>query len=200
MLGGHVVDQLLNQHRFADARAAEQADLAALGVRLKQVDDLDARLENLHGGALLLKGGRLAVDAALGGIGRHVVAAVDRLAEDVEHAPERRLADGHLNRAPRGAHSHAAGETVAPGEHDAAHGVLADMLGDLHHALDAITLDGERLFHLRQMPGLELDVHNGAGDLHDGSCFQFAHASFLCLRRCALAPAEISVISCVMPA
>ncbi len=74
------------------------------------------------------------------------------------------------------------------------------MLGDLHHALDAITLDGERLFHLRQMPGLELDVHNGAGDLHDGSCFQFAHASFLCLRRCALAPAEISVISCVMPA
>src|SRR6185503_18890587 len=37
-----VVDQLLDQHGLADARAAEQADLAALRVRAKQVDDLDA--------------------------------------------------------------------------------------------------------------------------------------------------------------
>ena len=39
---GDVVDQLLNEHRLADARAAEQADLAALGVGGEQVDDLDA--------------------------------------------------------------------------------------------------------------------------------------------------------------
>src|SRR5687768_2377779 len=38
---GDVVDQLLDQHRFADPGAAEQADLAALGVGREQVDNLD---------------------------------------------------------------------------------------------------------------------------------------------------------------
>ena len=38
---GDVVDQFLNQYGFADPRAAEQADLAALGVGSEQVDDLD---------------------------------------------------------------------------------------------------------------------------------------------------------------
>ena len=44
---GDVVDQLLDEHRLADARAAEQADLAALGVGREQVDDLDAGDEDL---------------------------------------------------------------------------------------------------------------------------------------------------------
>ena len=43
-----VVDQLLDQHRLADAGAAEEADLAAAHVRRDQVDHLDARLEDLH--------------------------------------------------------------------------------------------------------------------------------------------------------
>ena len=48
-----VVDQLLDDDRLADAGAAEQADLAALQVRLDQVDDLDAGLEHLQLGGLL---------------------------------------------------------------------------------------------------------------------------------------------------
>ena len=48
-----VVDQLHDEHGLADARAAEQADLAALGVRREQVDDLDARVEDLRLGGLL---------------------------------------------------------------------------------------------------------------------------------------------------
>src|ERR1700756_3924631 len=38
---GDVVDQLLDQHGLADAGAAEQADLAALRIRGKKIDDLD---------------------------------------------------------------------------------------------------------------------------------------------------------------
>jgi peptide chain release factor 1 len=38
---GDVVDEFLDDHGLADAGAAEQADLAALGVRRKQVHDLD---------------------------------------------------------------------------------------------------------------------------------------------------------------
>ena len=47
VLLGQVVDQLLDEHRLAHARAAEQADLAALGVGRQQVDHLDAGLEHL---------------------------------------------------------------------------------------------------------------------------------------------------------
>ncbi len=40
--GGDVVDQLLNQNGLTHACAAEQADLAALGIGADQVDDLNA--------------------------------------------------------------------------------------------------------------------------------------------------------------
>ena len=48
VLHGHVVNQFLNQNRLAHARAAEQADLAALEVRFQQVDDLDARFRTFR--------------------------------------------------------------------------------------------------------------------------------------------------------
>jgi hypothetical protein len=44
---GDVVDELHHVHGLADAGAAEQADLAALGERADQVDHLDAGLEQL---------------------------------------------------------------------------------------------------------------------------------------------------------
>ena len=44
VLGGDVVDQLQHVHGLADAGAAEQADLAALGERADEVDHLDAGL------------------------------------------------------------------------------------------------------------------------------------------------------------
>ena len=44
---GDVVDELHDEHRLADAGAAEEADLAALAVGGEQVDDLDAGLEDL---------------------------------------------------------------------------------------------------------------------------------------------------------
>ena len=50
---GDVVDQFLNQHGLADAGAAEQADLAALGIGREQVDDLDAGDENFGFGRLV---------------------------------------------------------------------------------------------------------------------------------------------------
>ena len=51
VLLGEVVDQLLDQHGLAHAGAAEQPDLAALGVGGEQVDDLDAGLEHLGASA-----------------------------------------------------------------------------------------------------------------------------------------------------
>ena len=97
VLLGEVVDQLLDEHRLADAGAAEQADLAALGVGREQVDDLDAGLEHLGGRGEVLDVGRVAVDRpAL--LDLDLGALVDRLAEQVEDAAQRDLADGHRDR------------------------------------------------------------------------------------------------------
>ena len=50
---GDVVDELLDQHGLADAGAAEQADLAALGIRREQIHHLDAGDENVGLGRLI---------------------------------------------------------------------------------------------------------------------------------------------------
>ena len=57
VLGGDVVDQLLDQHGLADTGTAEQADLTALGVGADQIHDLNAGLQDLGGGLLLLVAG-----------------------------------------------------------------------------------------------------------------------------------------------
>ena len=145
VLLGDVVDQLLDQHGLADARAAEEAGLAAFGVRLEQVDDLDAGLEHLDLRRLLVEGRRRAVDRIdLGGLdGR---ALVDRLADDVEDAAERLLADRDRDRRAGVVHGHAAGEAVGGGHRDRAHLALAEVLRHLQRELlrvgeDVLVLD-----------------------------------------------------------
>ena len=100
VLLGEVVDQLLDDDGLAHAGAAEQADLAAAQVGLDEVDDLDAGLEHLELGGLLLEGGRGAVDrVALLGLDRAQL--VHRLADHVQHAAERGRAHRHRDGAAR---------------------------------------------------------------------------------------------------
>ena len=195
VLHGDVVDQLLDEHGLAHAGAAEQADLAALGIGLEQVDDLDAGFEDLNGRVLLFKGRRLAVNLPALRLRVHGVAAVDRLADHVEHAPERAGTDRHRDAAAVRLHGHTAGQTLAARQHNAAHAVAADMLRDLHHKRVPALLHGQRLFDLRQLfCFVKRHIHNGARNLHDLA----RHMPLPpLLRFCAFAPAEISVISCV---
>ena len=79
-------------HRLAGAGAAEEADLTTTRQRRDQVDDLDAGLEDLHLRLLLVEGRRLAVDRSRV-LARDVAALVERFAEHVEEAAERRRAD-----------------------------------------------------------------------------------------------------------
>ncbi len=93
-----VVDQLLDEHGLADSGAAEEADLAALDVGRDQVDDLDARLEDLHFRRQVAERRRIAVDRPALGVWQARPLVVDRLAENVPEPAERRLADGHRDR------------------------------------------------------------------------------------------------------
>ena len=116
-----VVDQLHDQHGLADAGAAEQADLAALGVRGEQVDDLDAGDENLRFGRLVGVGRRLLMDGAAR-LGRHRAGLVDRLADDVDDAAEASVADRHRDRLAGVGDLLAAHEAFGGVHRDGAHG------------------------------------------------------------------------------
>ena len=99
----------------------------------EQVNDLDAGLEDLLGGVELVERRGLAVDRPA--LGRPDVAAlVDRLAEHVEDAAERHLADGHRDRPAGVGDRRAAREPVGGVERDRAHAVVAQVLLDLGDA------------------------------------------------------------------
>src|SRR5262249_54249179 len=85
---GDVVDELLNEHGLADTGAAEEADLAALGVRREEIDDLDAGDENFRFGRLFDELRRIGVDRSITVISDRT-GLVDRLTDDVHDAAER---------------------------------------------------------------------------------------------------------------
>ena len=164
---GDVVDELLNEHGLADARAAEQADLAALGVGREQVDDLDAGDENLRFRRLLDIGRRRLMDRAAP-LHRDRAGFVDRLADHVHDAPERALADRNRDR-PAGVDDFLAADQAFGDVHrDAAHGVLAEVLGDFEHQAVAVVVGLERVENRRQV-AVELHVDDGADHLGDAA-------------------------------
>ena len=162
---GDVVDEFHDQHGLADASAAEQADLAALGVGRQEVDDLDAGLEDLRLGGLLGVGRRRLVDGA-GAVRVDRAGLVDRLADDVHDAAERTLAHRHQDRLAGVGHGLAAGQAFGDVHGDAAHGVLAEMLGHFEDEAVAVVGSFQRVQDLGQV-ALELHVHHGADDLGD---------------------------------
>ncbi len=160
---GDVVDQFLDQHGLADAGAAEQANLAALGVRREQIDDLDAGDENLRFRRLLDKGRRGRVDrAALIALDRPGL--VHRLADDVHDAAERFLADRHGDHVAGVDDFLAANQAIGGVHRDRADGVFAQMLRHFQDEPIALVLRFEGVKDGGQMAA-ELHVHNGAGYL-----------------------------------
>jgi hypothetical protein len=106
-----VADQLHQRHGLAHAGATEQADLAALGDRHDQVDDLDTGFEQLCCRCLVLVARRRTVDRHLF-LCADVALVVDRPAEYVHDTAQRLFADGHGNRPPGIGDRHASLEAL----------------------------------------------------------------------------------------
>ena len=87
VLGGDVVDELHDQNRLADAGAAEQADLAAAGVRSEKVDDLDAGVERLNRHGLVFERRSRAMNR-ISFLVADRARFVDGLADDVQDAAQ----------------------------------------------------------------------------------------------------------------
>ena len=165
-------DQLGENHRFSQSGPAEQPGLAAANKRRQQVDDLDARLEQLGLRGQVAQRRRVAMDRPVF-VGVNRPAAVDRLAHDVEHAAQRRFADRHLDRLARVEAVLSADQAVGAAQRDAAHAAAAEVLlhfageVDLHSFVLGDDLHG--VVNRGEPILLELDVKRGADDLRDAA-------------------------------
>jgi hypothetical protein len=162
---GDVVDQLHDDHRLADAGAAEQADLAALGVRREQVDDLDPGDQDLGLGRLRDKVGSRRVDGGAP-LGADRPALVDRVADHVDDPPQRLAPHRHHDRAAGVDHLGAAHEPLGRVHRHRAHGILAEVLRHLQHQAVATVVGLDRAEDRRQL-AVEPHVDHGADDLRN---------------------------------
>ena len=170
VLDGDVTDELHHVHGLAHAGAAEQADLAALGERADEVNDLDAGLEQLGRGRLLLVRGRLAVDRH-GLFGADRALLVYRPAEHVHDAPEGLDTDRYRDRRAGIGHGEAALQPVGRAHGDGAHDPVAELL--LHLEREVAVRELERVVDPGHAHARKLHVHHGADDLYNFSGAHF---------------------------
>ncbi len=151
-----------------------------------------------------VSGGSIAVDRPVG-VGMHRAAAVDRIAEQIEHAAERRLADRHRDGRAGIDALLAADHAVGAAQGDAADAAAAEMLlhlaGQIEiHAL-VVGFDLHGVVDRRQAVFGKLDVERRADDLRHAAdafvrgCpgweFVFVAVAMIC---------RLSVVSCRLSA
>ena len=181
---GDVVDQFLHGHGLADAGAAEQADLAALGIGAEQVDDLDAGDQDFGRARLFGEGGGLAVN------GGHVlweIGPASSIGSPITFMmrPRHGGADRHADGRAGVEHFLAADQAFGGVHGDGAHGVLAQMLGHFEHQADflaglGVGVGGLQRVQDRGQLAVEFHVDDGADDLDEAAfglalgCFSFS--------------------------
>ena len=169
VLGGYVIDKLLNKNGFAYARAAEKADFTALGVGANKVDDLDAGFKNLRLGFLFCKGRCGLVNGHfLYALGIHFH-TVDRLAKHVDHSSECNFAHRNLYGF-TGIHTVLTSFKSIGGIHcDAANNVVAHMLSNLNNKTGTCVVDFDCVVQLRKVAFLESYINDRADNLNNFS-------------------------------
>mmetsp|Transcript_7769 Transcript_7769/g.19831 ORF Transcript_7769/g.19831 Transcript_7769/m.19831 type:complete len:565 (+) Transcript_7769:104-1798(+) len=162
---GDVVDELHDHDGLADAGAAEEANLAALGVRLDEVNHLDAGDKDLLLGGLVDELRRLLVDRVeLVGLNRAPL--IDRLANHVHDTPEALVADRDGDGLAR-VHDLLPAHKALGGIHrNSAHGALTEVLRNLEDEADVEILNLERVQDVRQVL-IELHIDDSADHLCD---------------------------------
>ena len=144
--------------------------LAAADEGRQEVDDLDARLEQLGLGRQVGDRGRIAVDRPpLVDLDR--AAVVDGLAQQVEDASEGRLSHGDRQRPARVDAVHAADQAVGAAHGDAADVPAAEVLLDLADEVQfyplVVAVDLQGVVDRRQLVLGELHVEDRADHLDD---------------------------------
>ena len=197
---GNVVNQFLNQDGLAHACTAKQTDFAAFSVGADQVDDLDARFQNFGCGLLILVSGSGAVDRpALRRIGGRLV--VNGLPQQVKDPAQTLLTNGNRDGRAGIDSFRTPLQSVRRGHGNAAHHIIADMLGDLggNGLTAAGDLNGAE--QRRKLIVGESNIKNRTHNLDHGSLLIGHRIQLLVIGEIQdQEPATISVISCVIAA
>jgi hypothetical protein len=135
MLTRNVVDQLLDDNGLADAGSAKETNLSALQERLDEVDDLDAGLEHLFLGGLLVEGRSLTMDRQTD-LRIHGPKLVHRLTEHIQHAAQRLATHRHRNACAGIDRLHATDHAFGRDHRDAAHAAFAKVLLHFDHDVE----------------------------------------------------------------
>ncbi len=136
---GDVVDQFHDQNRLADASAAEQADLTALGVGGQQVNNLNAGLQNFRFRGLVGKGRGVTMDGEQG-IGLDGADVVLRVAHHIHDASQGLVANRDFDGGAGIDHFLATNQTVGTLHGDGAYRALSKMLRHFQHHILAAAL------------------------------------------------------------
>jgi peptide chain release factor 1 len=123
------VNQFLNQNGFAHARAAKQANLSALQVRLGKVNDFNAGLKHFERGRLIFKRRGWAMNR-IALVGLDWAELVDRFTENVQHAAKNGAANGDGDRFAKVDRLHAADQTFVGLHRDGADAAFTEVLLD----------------------------------------------------------------------
>jgi hypothetical protein len=166
MLSRYIAYEFHYYNSFADASAAEKADLAALGIGAEQVYRLNARFKHFRRRRLFGKGWGLAVDRPFflylwRGF------AVYRLAHDVEHAPKGRVPYGNGNGPARVHAGHPARKAVCGFHGDTTHHTAAEVLGNLKNDRAVFEADLQGVVQVWHCAAGKLNVKHRADDLYD---------------------------------
>ena len=201
VLLGDIVDELEHVHGLAHAGATEETDLTALGERHEQIDNFDARDEQIAATGLFVVRRRGAVDRPVLFRGNGA-AVVLRRTEHVHDATERRLTDRHRDRCARRFDGEAALQAFGGSHRDGANDAITELLLHLEREIDVLEL--QCLVDLRDRFTRKFHVDDRADDL---SNLAGCHVGTLCLvfvfesrNQTAAAPPTISANSLVIAA
>src|SRR4029077_9171693 len=167
-----------NQHGLADARAAEQTDLATFDVRLHQVHNLDAGLEHFQVGGLIFQSRSGAVNGIVS-VGDDGTELVNRFAEHAHHAAQRCTTDRDDNGLARVEGLHSADHAFGRLHGDRADAPVAEVLLHFHGHVErfrqvvAFAGDAHRVVNRGQVSGLELNIQDWSNYLD--------HVSYCCV-------------------
>src|SRR5690606_13094616 len=167
---GDVVDQLHHVYGLADTGATEQTNLAALGKRANQVDNLDAGFQQVVAASLFGIARRRAVDAPLLVTGNRT-GFVDRLAEDVHDTAQGAGTNRYLNGLAAVFDVQATLEAFGRTHGDGTNNAVAQLLLDFQGGLGALYF--QRVIDIRHLIAWKFHVDDGADDLNDTSTTHF---------------------------
>jgi len=125
VLRGDVMNELLNENRFADACAAEKTRFSAARIGRDKVDDLDSRFQDLRRSVLLVKFRRGTMNRPELLVAHRRGIMIDRLPKDVKDAPQALRSHRHLDRRAGVLRLHAAHQAVRRAHRDTAGNAVA---------------------------------------------------------------------------